>query len=90
MLGRTKCPAPVFWEETVPIFDSEETFVLRSTVMGFSKLKQETGDEMFYSRCFLSLLVFRFNWQTNKTYYLQSSHKHRARGGGGGGGMLPQ
>lgn len=40
---------------------------------------------MFYSRCFLSLLVFRFNWQTNKTYYLQSSHKHRARGGGGGG-----
>lgn len=36
---------------------------------------------MFYSRCFLSLLVFRFNWQTNKTYYLQSSHKHRAWGG---------
>jgi len=36
---------------------------------------------MFYSRCFLSLLVFQFNWQTNKTYYLQSPHKHGAWGG---------
>lgn len=35
---------------------------------------------MFYSRCFLSLLVFQFNWQTNKTYYLQSPHEPRAWG----------
>lgn len=45
---------------------------------------------MFYSRCFLSLLVFQFNLQTDKTYYLQCPHEHRARWGGGRGeGMLP-
>lgn len=41
ILRRTKCPAPMFWEETAPIFHFEETFVLRCTVLGFSKLKQD-------------------------------------------------
>lgn len=41
MLRRTKCPELVVWEDTAPIFHFEETFVLRSKVMAFSKHKQE-------------------------------------------------
>lgn len=51
MLRSTKCPA---FCETVPVFHLEETFVLRSSVVGFSELEQEM-------KCFIQV-AFRPFW----------------------------
>lgn len=82
MLGRTKCPAPVFWEETVPIFDSEETFVLRSTVMGFSKLKQEM--KCFIQDAFCPFWYFGLTGKLIKPIIYRVLISTEPGGGGGG------